>query len=422
MNGRTDVRSDAPQAPGGSPGADPQVAGKAVVALGPDRLWLADPTSLYVHIPFCASRCHYCDFTTYVAPAAAFDSYVADLTAELALLGAGVRRHLRTVFFGGGTPTALNAAQWETVLTALHAHFDVASDAEVTVEANPGSVDDAKLRALRAGGVNRISFGAQTFDDRLLMTIGRSHDAATVVDSVKRAQAAGLARINVDLMFGLPEQSMDDVNHSLQQLLSLDVEHVSAYWLKVEAGTPFGKWQAAGLLPLPGEDLEADMYERVREVLQAAGYVHYEVSNFARPGGEAQHNLVYWRNQPYFAAGVGAHGNVHGHRYENVKSLAAYHGRVAAGHRPTADGHAISAEEACEDTMMLGLRLREGVAAEVFRARHGVDMTARFGHVIDPLVAQGWLAWRGTTLYLPDRMWPLGNTVFERFVGVEAVD
>jgi oxygen-independent coproporphyrinogen III oxidase len=375
------------------------------------------PTSLYVHIPFCKSRCFYCDFTTYVAPREAVDRYVEDLTVELELLSPLAGSPLKTVFFGGGTPTLLSARHWRQIADGLHACFQLHPDTEVTVEANPGSVDQAKLEAMREAGVNRISFGAQSFNDRLLLAIGRLHDADAVRDSVALAQAAGFERINVDLMFGLPDQTLMDVRESVRELLDLGVNHVSAYWLKVEQGTPFAKWQAQGLLSLPGEDAEGDMYDAVCAELERHGFTHYEVSNFAVPGQEARHNLVYWHNEPYLAAGVGAHGYVHGIRYENVKSLADYAKHIKAGERPVVQQHAVSVPESMEDTMMLGLRLSEGVSRQCFVRRHGVEMTDVFGSVIHPLLAKGLLCWQGDRLCLTPAAWPIANAAFEPFVG-----
>ncbi|MCL6599962.1 MAG: radical SAM family heme chaperone HemW [Alicyclobacillus macrosporangiidus] len=395
----------------------PVVRGRLV-----DTLHTAVPTSLYVHIPFCASRCHYCDFTTYVAPRPAMDAYVAALAEEFRLLGAEATAPLQTVFFGGGTPTLLSARQLDQVFAALHRCFRLAEGVEVTVEANPGTVDEEKLALLREAGVNRLSFGAQTFNERLLLAIGRLHDAGTIRRSVAMAQDVGFTNLNLDLMFGLPDQTLEDVRESVREVVRLGVSHVSAYWLKVEPGTPFARWRDEGLLSLPGEDLEADMYDLVRDELAAAGFVHYEVSNFARPGCEARHNLVYWHNEPYWAAGVGVHGYAFGRRYENVRGLQEYAAQVQAGRRPWGAAHEVSAAESAEDTLMLGLRLREGVSAERFLARHGVRMEEAFAGVIDPLAGQGLLTWRGDRLRLTERAWPVANVVFERFVGALTLD
>ncbi|GMA60006.1 coproporphyrinogen III oxidase [Alicyclobacillus fastidiosus] len=382
----------------------------------------ATPTSLYVHIPFCKSRCFYCDFNTYVAPDAVMNDYATALGSEFSQLTQKACEPLKTAFFGGGTPTLPSLHLLERMLTSLHAHFSFADGAEFTFESNPDSIDVEKLRLLRDFGVNRLSFGAQTFRDRLLLTIGRAHDARTVVESVEMAAAVGFQHVNVDLMFGLPEQSLADVEHSLDQVLALPIDHVSAYWLKVEEGTPFGKWRDMGQLPLPGEDLEADMYEMVRERLQNAGFTHYEISNFAKANGQAQHNLVYWRNQPYLAAGAGAHGYVKGVRYENVRKLPDYIAKLKDGAEPVAESFVVSGREAAEDMMMLGLRLAEGVSKAAFRERFGVTMEEIYGTGIAHLCEQGLLVEQNGRVSIPSAYWPVANAIFEKFVTVGGAD
>ncbi|MCL6443550.1 MAG: radical SAM family heme chaperone HemW [Alicyclobacillus sp.] len=382
-----------------------------------DSAFARPATSLYVHIPFCASRCFYCDFTTFVAPSPIVERYVEDLLEEFKIRSAAAPAPLDTVFFGGGTPTLLSAEQLNKVMDGLHRAFPIAPDAEITMEANPGTVTEEKLDAMLAGGVNRISFGAQTFEPRLLLAIGRLHDAQAIDASVRLAKAAGFERINLDLMFGLPEQSLADVRDSVARVLDAGIEHMSAYWLKVEPGTPFAAWQAEGHLPLPGEDEEADMYDLIRHMMTEAGYIQYEISNFAKPGAASRHNLVYWRNEPYLAAGVGAHGFVGGERYENVKSLAAYHDRLAQGLAPETKRFPVSPAESCENTMMLGLRLREGVRRRRFVERHGLPLETVFGELVTTLERQGLVCWQDDALRLTDRAWPVGNLVFEQFVG-----
>lgn len=386
-----------------------------------DILHEALPRSLYVHIPFCKSRCFYCDFNTFVTPDQAMEDYLVRLQRELALIAKEATEPLQTIFFGGGTPTMFHTNQLVRMLDTIYENFRIAEDAEVSLEANPGSATEKKLRSLFQHGVNRISFGAQSFNDRHLMAIGRLHDSDAIRNSVHMAQDIGFSRINVDLMFGLPDQTQEDVAESIAEAEKLCVEHISAYWLKVEAGTPFAKWQAEGRLPLPGEDAEAEMYEYVRSALRAGGYEHYEISNFAKSGGEAKHNLVYWHNEPYFAAGAGAHGYVRGIRYENVKSLGDYGAYMDKNERPIASTRIVSISESMENTMMLGLRLREGVSTERFEKRHGVSMKRVFGHVIDPLVSQGLLEWHESESVLKVALhaWPIANVVFEKFVDVD---
>lgn len=387
-----------------------------------DAMWSVCPTSLYVHIPFCQSRCFYCDFNTYVAPPSLMESYTEALVQELAWLGKEAQQPLQTVFFGGGTPTRLPIPLLKKVLAAVRAYFPLAPDVEWTVEANPGSADVGKLETLLEAGVNRISFGAQTFSERLLMSIGRIHNVDDIASSVERAQSLGFQRINLDLMFGLPEQSKADVEESVKCALSLHVRHISAYWLKVEEGTPFFQWQAADQLPLPGEDAEADMYGQVRELLESAYLRQYEISNFAERGAEARHNLVYWRNEPFFAAGAGAHGNVNGTRYENVSSLLEYCQMVANGRLPHASAISETYAEAAETTMILGLRLRDGISLRRFEERFSAVPQQLFGEVWESLFQQGYLQQKGDFVSLPLQYWAVSNEIFEKFVATVTED
>ena len=380
------------------------------------------PRSLYVHIPFCASRCFYCDFNSFVAPDSVRAAYVEALARELALLrdeyfGAGARPPLDTVFFGGGTPTLLTAGEWDLLADRLDRLFAITGGAEWTVEANPGTVDGNSLRRLRALGVNRLSLGAQTLNDALLMAIGRLHAAEDVLRSVGAAQEAGFTRLNLDFMLGLPGQTTADVEASLEGALAAGVNHVSAYGLKVEEGTPFADWQRRGLLHLPDEELEADMYEWTRTALAAGGLAQYEISNFAAPGEPARHNLVYWENLPYLAAGAGAHGYAFGRRYENERSLAGYAAGLAAGRRPVARWLPVPESEAMENTMMLGLRLAEGVSHAHFERLHGASPRAVFRKELDRLEKAGLLRDDGRRIVIPAGRFAVANAVFAAFVG-----
>ncbi|SIS66952.1 oxygen-independent coproporphyrinogen-3 oxidase [Alicyclobacillus vulcanalis] len=381
-----------------------------------DREERRAPQALYVHIPFCKSRCFYCDFTTFVKSPAAMEAYVDALTAEWDMMESpGVP--LATAYFGGGTPTLLSASLLDRLLGALRRRFDFQPDAEITFESNPDSITREKLQVLRHHGVNRISFGAQAFQDHLLQAIGRAHLRDAIEEAVWAAHEIGFSHINVDLMFGLPDQTQRDVEESVQAVLDLPVDHVSAYWLKIEPGTPFAKWNEMGHLHLPGEDAEAEMYELVRERLCGAGFVHYEISNFARPGGEARHNLVYWRNEPYLASGVGAHGYVGGERYEMERRLTPYMKAIALGRRPIASRRSVPLDERMEDQVILGLRLAEGVDGDRFMRRFGRPLEDVFAGVVERLLADGLLERRGSAYRIPDAYWPVANAIYEQWIG-----
>ena len=377
--------------------------------------------SLYVHIPFCQSRCFYCDFTTYVADSSVKAAYVARLIREIEMIAATLddrqkNTPLSTIFFGGGTPTMLSDREWKEIATAITTTFSLDEQVEWTVEANPGSTAEQLYPTLRAIGVNRISFGAQTFSEGLLQTIGRLHDARDVMRAVKLAKEAGFRRISLDLMLGLPEQTLVDVKEALDACLSLDVSHISAYGLKIEEGTPFADWQRKGLLPLPDEEDEVAMYEMVRSVLHGQGFRQYEISNFAKNGEEARHNLTYWRNLPYLAVGAGAHGYVHGERYENVKSLHQYAALIDEGRLPRQAQTVVLMAEAMEDEMMLGLRLEQGVVLADFYRHFGVHAKEVFAKPLHSLRQKGWIAEDEQRIWIDPTYYEVSNAIIAAFI------
>lgn len=377
-------------------------------------------SSLYVHIPFCASKCYYCDFNSYVSTPDVMDRYLDGLDRELAAVAAAYEHApLRTVFFGGGTPTILDARQSARMMEMLHRHFSLADGVEISVEANPGTVDLEKLRVLKEGGVNRLSFGVQSFDNDLLVQLGRLHDRDAVYRSWELARQAGFGSINLDLMFGLPGQTLATLETTLRALIDLGPEHVSAYSLKIEEGTPFYTWHERGKLILPPEEDEVQMYQLVMDSFGAHGYEMYEISNYAKPGHRSRHNQVYWRNEPYMAAGSGAHGYVNGTRYVNQKNVPAYIETTVAGERPVVETEGIEESIQREDTMILGLRLLEGVTYARFRERHGVDMLDVFAAPIRKYEATGLLTVDEVGVRLTDKGIFLANEVYAAFLGLE---
>lgn len=377
------------------------------------------PRALYIHIPFCASKCPYCDFNSYVAAGQPIDAYLDALEREMERT---VREHppapLDSVFVGGGTPTVLTPAQLKRFLDAVRRHFPLDEGAEFTMEANPGTTDPDKLAVMREGGVNRISFGAQTFDDRLLAGIGRDHAARDIVVSVQSAREAGFTNVSIDLMFGLPNQTLAQLADSVERALELDLPHYSLYSLKVEENTLFHRLYERGELPLPDEDEEADMYDHLRRRLGEAGYVHYEISNFARPGCESRHNLTYWRNEPYYGIGAGAHGYVKGWRHVNIRGVEPYIEGASRG-LPRLETHRVSAAEAMEDFMMVGLRMLRGVRSADFAAQFGgLRPEDVFGDTLADLIRQGLLERTAERdgYRLTERGLLLGNVVFGAFV------
>ncbi len=397
----------------------------------------AYPVALYVHIPFCARKCPYCDFNTYAGMDALYDAFVQALVREIRLAGEILGRPaLRTLFLGGGTPTVLAARHLEAILTAVHDAFNIAPEAELTSEANPGTVDRAKFHTLRDLGINRLSLGAQSFDPEELRFLGRIHDVQDIARAVEHARASGFDNINLDLIYGLPNQPPDTWERTLRQTLSLAPEHISCYALTVEEDTPLARWVQEGRAPPTNDDLQAERYAQAMDILGSAGYSHYEISNWARPGRECAHNLVYWRNEPYLGLGPGAHAFDLWRRWWTIRSPREYTARASTGHPPPASGQdawerlfrwlaestiagweAITPEQAQGETMVLGLRLlQEGVERARFRARFGQDPVQRYRERVERLVARGLLTVDEARIRLAPRAYPIANRVFVEFI------
>jgi oxygen-independent coproporphyrinogen-3 oxidase len=391
------------------------------------------PLSLYLHIPFCQVRCAYCDFNTYAGLEPLMAPYAAALAREIRAVGRGVPadadQRVHTVFFGGGTPSLLPLRAYEDVFTALRQSFDLTPDCEITLEANPGTVNERYLAGLRALGVNRLSFGVQSSHSWELKLLDRLHTFEDVVSAVSWARAAGFDAgnghgLNLDLIMALPGQTLPEWQASLARVLDLAPEHLSLYALSLEQGTPLRSWVYRGLLPLPDPDLAADMYTWAAETLAARGYWQYEISNWAREGFECRHNLQYWRNGPYLGFGAGAHGSAGDWRYSNVLAPAAYISRLESGtDKPfpfsaaTVETTAVTVETAMDETMMLGLRLTvEGVREADFRSRFGQGLEPRYGRRLRRLAALKLVVWddQGARLTPGGRL--LGNRVFREFV------
>lgn len=379
------------------------------------------PRALYIHIPFCTNKCYYCDFNSFVLKGQPVDAYLDALESEMKQTVAALPPEMiDTVFVGGGTPTVLTPPQMTRFLDSVHRHFPLSPNVEFSMESNPGTTDVDKLIAMREGGVNRISFGVQSFDNGLLERIGRIHNTDDVYRSIENAKKVGFTNLSIDLMFGLPKQTVEQLSDSVDQALKLDLTHYSLYSLKVEENTLFHKLYERNELPLPTEDEELAMFMVVMNKLNGAGYKHYEISNFALPGKESRHNSTYWRNEPYYGLGAGAHGYARGERHLNIKGVQPY--IDAANVRlPRLETNPISDAEAMEDFMMVGLRLLQGVNAEAFgRQFPGHTMEEVFGAQLERLVRNGLLeATTANNGYrLTEKGIPLGNEVFGAFIGV----
>ncbi len=410
----------------------------------------SSPLSIYLHIPFCVHRCAYCDFNTYAGQEDSLPAYVDALLREIKFIGQATIRPfdystIGTMFFGGGTPSLLSGLQVASVMDALRAAFAFTPDLEATLEANPGTVSPSFLADIRAAGLNRLSFGVQSANPDELHMLERAHDFFDVIQSVKWARQAGFDNLNLDLIYGLPEQTLVRWQNTVKRIVDLHPEHISAYALTLDHGTPFGRWSAKGLLPTPSPDLAADMYEWASEFFESAGYVQYEISNWARdvqrstpalsvvegfnvqPAFACKHNLQYWRGLPYLGLGAGAHGYANGYRYSNFLRIKTYIERLMTDYRSlitdfpltpaTVNHHRQTQHDDMSEFMMTGLRLtREGISSAEFESRFGARLNDVYGKDIEELTRLGLLEWQAERLRLTRRGRLLGNQVFMRFV------
>ena len=383
---------------------------------------LLETASLYLHVPFCHTRCHYCDFNTYAGILPLREPYVRALLTEIELAGQvarhtdGTLRRSRTIFFGGGTPSLLSVSQITQLLNACFSAFAVDADAEITLEANPGTLSQPQLEGIRAAGINRLSMGAQSFDAGLLKTLGRIHTPEEITQAVTFARNAGFSSFNIDFMFGLPGQTMHHWRETLARALELHPPHLSLYSLIVEEGTPFYTWAHDGSI-IPGdEDLCADMYEYADELLESAGYVNYEISNWALPGYESRHNLTYWQNLPYIGMGAGAYSSFANRRFSNVLEPFAYIKTLKSGKIPEAESEQVGREQAMSETAFLALRTAMGLHLPTFEQRFAQPFSQFVGKRLHIVEEAGLLEYEDGWLRLSKRGRLLGNEVFLRLL------
>jgi oxygen-independent coproporphyrinogen-3 oxidase len=383
---------------------------------------LLETAALYLHIPFCHTRCYYCDFNTYAGLLPLREPYVRALLTEIELAGQqarhpdGKKRRSRSIFFGGGTPSLLTVEQIQRLLQACREAFMLDQDAEITLEANPGTLSQEQLIGLRAAGINRLSMGAQSFDAHLLKTLGRIHSPLEITQAIQYARAAGFHSINLDFMFGLPGQTMQHWRDTLHQALELHPDHLSLYSLIIEEETPFYKWVAEGRITPGDEDLCADMYEYADELLQQAGYLNYEISNWCLPGKHSRHNLTYWQNLPYIGMGAGAYSSFAKRRFSNEREPFRYIQQLKAGHIPEVESEEISYEQAMSETAFLALRTAAGLHLPTFARRFDQSFTQFVGNRLRLVEDAGLLEYEGDWLRLSKRGRLLGNEVFLRLL------
>jgi oxygen-independent coproporphyrinogen-3 oxidase len=393
-----------------------------------EELSLLGTLSLYLHIPFCHAKCHYCDFNSYAGQLRWREPYVEALLREIAWAGELARGSgaagrpvdqpwpCRTIFFGGGTPSLLTAEQVAQTLGAARQAFVVQTDAEITLEANPGTLEEPYLLALRAAGVNRLSMGAQSFDAGLLRWMGRIHGPEEIERAFSLARRAGFDNINLDFIFGLPDQSLEQWETTLARALALAPDHLSLYALIVEEGTPLHRWVDQGRVRPADEDVTAEMYLLAQRRLAEAGYRQYEISNWARPGKACQHNLTYWRNLPYLGVGAGAHSSFAGRRFSTALKVSEYIQRIQSDGQAVVGSEEISPDLEMAETAMLALRLNVGLSEHLFERRFGARFEEVFGARLAPVEAAGLLERADGMVRLSEQGRLLGNEVFLRLL------
>ena len=370
------------------------------------------PTSAYVHIPFCTHICYYCDFSKVFIKNQPVDAYLKALIREFESYHV---RNLRTLYIGGGTPTSITAQQLDYLLSQLSKNLNLDYLEEFTIEANPGDLTEDKIAVLKNSAVNRISLGVQTFDDRQLRQIGRSHNEAQIYSTIDNLKSAGFENISIDLIYSLPGQTMENLKDNVAKALSLGIPHLSLYSLILENHTVFMNKMRRGKLNLPTEDIEAEMFEYIISEMEANGFEHYEISNFTKPGFESRHNLMYWDNEEYFGCGAGASGYLDGIRYRNRGPIQHYLKGVDEGNARLSE-EKLAIHEMMEEELFLGLRKKTGVSIKKFEEKFGLSFEKTYGSVVSDLKNQGLLVAEDGRVRMTKRGLFLGDTVAEKFI------
>lgn len=369
---------------------------------------------LYIHIPFCKSKCLYCDFNSVEGRADNADDYVAALLGELETYREKHNFIYKTVFIGGGTPTVINYSLVGSVMEKITPN--IKAGAEITIESNPGTVTYESLKYYRSMGINRLSIGLQAWQEELLKGIGRIHSRSDFLQSFENARKAGFTNINADLMFALPGQTMTMWQETLENICSLGPEHISCYSLKLEEGTRLCEMYEKGKLHLPDEELDREMYKMALDILKEYGYVQYEISNFAKKGMECKHNIVYWRNEEYLGVGAGSHSKLEGKRFWNFRDIDRYTSLLQQRKLPVEGQEELSPEEEMWETIFLALRLNEGLNIAGFEKKYMADFGSRYGNTVEKLTAQGLVYTEAGSLKLTDKGRDLSNSVFIEFL------
>lgn len=379
---------------------------------------MSDLSGIYLHIPFCATRCHYCNFATGGYESDIARRYVAALIEEIgrARFKDPLMRSVDTIYLGGGTPTTLSIDQLAAILDSCHKTFDVAMDAEITCEANPGSIDLDYLNDLRTAGINRLSFGVQSFDDGELQMIGRTHSSDEAREAVRMARQAGFQNVSIDLIAGLPEQTMATWRRNLDEAFSLEPDHISVYMLELYKDAPLLHRVERGELRAIDEELTVEMYFALKDKAEMRGFDHYEISNWALPGAESRHNLKYWTGAPYMAFGVSAAGYDGKSRWSNTRNIHEYLDKIECGQSAVVENTLLDDDDSQSESIFLKLRLKDGVDLSEHQLRFGVDVRSRYSEEIDRLLDAGLIEFERDRMRISRKGLVLANEVFAEFI------
>lgn len=373
--------------------------------------------SLYVHIPFCQKKCYYCDFNSYSGKQHLIKDYIEALKKEIIMYKFILNNYrIDTIFFGGGTPSILEGDQITDIIDTIKKHYVVRDGAEISMEANPGTLNYNKLKKYYSSGINRLSIGLQACQDNLLKTLGRIHSFEDYLKNLKEARKAGFTNINTDLIFSLPGQKKEHWEKCLEKIVSLDMPHISAYSLIVEEGTLLNNWVKNKIVALPDEEIQLKMYHHTIKYLKEKGYIHYEISNFAKSGFQCKHNMVYWYNKQYIGLGAGSHSYFNKKRFSNVNGIEKYIDLVKSNKTPIEDEIDVSIKDEISETMFLGLRLIEGISIDEFTKRFNISPFEIYEKQIKKFSEQGLLEWDKTHIRLTQKGIDISNIVFQEML------
>lgn len=365
---------------------------------------------LYVHIPFCKKKCFYCDFNSYENCENLVDSYIEALIRELSMYTDKGEYQFKTIFIGGGTPTLINSYLIRKIIENVRPFIQ--SDAEISIECNPGTADNIKMKHYFDLGINRISIGLQAWQDSILRRIGRIHTKDEFLYTLYNAKKAGFKNINIDLMFSLPYQSKEEWEETLREVIKLDVEHISCYSLKLEEGTKLYELYKNGIIDIPNDETDRDMYKRAIEILEKNDFYQYEISNFSKPNFECKHNLIYWKNEEYIGVGTGSHSKIDNRRFWNCPNINQYIKSLDEGVLPQSGEEFVSKDESMWETIILGLRLNRGINIDSFEKKYNIDFINKYGKKVESLISENLVTMENGRIFLTPKGRDLSNKVF----------